>query len=491
MSYLLMGAVCEADQMQVDRGLLPSDRHVLLRLANRVNTGSGLCCPGHAKLAEDTGLSVRTIGDATQALWRGGFIDWTERWIEGSVEQGTNLYRIHCADHADATPDKPRLILTPKEPRTGNRPRQERPPIQVIAIPRHRKLKKKDTEVGGGVQQPLQYPPAESALPPCSSRTTPLQPLHDPTAADAEKPGLNQELKREGKQEGIRVVVVGAAPTKKGFFFSYPLNVLEEQGEQGNEPVKSEDEYVEDGSGSLTAHRDSSDPSLNSESQRHHPSPNQDTPDSINGDDALGEEYLPLDNIPPRSTEVFPQPPKAIPVQSTEKSSPSVTAAAAPRPLAPADPFDASFKPAVKSQPLGSQEDALVLVQHFLDLVQPTWACSDAHRHRPDWIRTARLMLGVNSLTTLTWAITYAMKIKFWRDALQQKGRDPFAFFEDRISSGGEKSLLAQSINSQPSKKMESSHGKKTANPAATGRSGSSADKARTIAEQAKRAGRR
>lgn len=488
-----MGAVCEADQMQVDRGLIATDRHVFLRLANRHNAVSGLCWPGHAKLAEDTGLSVRTIGEALQALWRGGFVDWVERWIEGSVEQDTNLYTIHSADHPDATPEKPRLILTPKEPRQGNRPRQERPPIQVVAIPRHRPLKKKK---GVEVVQQMQYPPAESALPPCGSSITPVQILHDPHATDAEKPDLNQDLKRDREQEGVRVVVV--VDPKKEFSCSSSVHGVLEGRDEDEEYVKGdesesvesepvESESVGDGSGSPQAHPDPSD-------QPHHHGMDQDKLDpSPNDDDASGQEYLPLGNIPSRSTEVSPQPPKAIPLRSKEKSSQSATVAAAPaapRPLAPPDPLDAQFESTVKSQPLGSQEDACVLVQHFLDLVHPEWASSYAHW--ADWIRTARMMLGVNSLATLTWAITYAMKIKFWREALQQKGRGSFAFFEDRISSGGEKSLLAQSINSQPVKKMEPNHGKKTANTAATGRSASpSVDKARAIAEQAKQAGRR
>jgi hypothetical protein len=69
MSYPLMGAVCEADQIQIDRGLLAVDRHVFLRLANRMNHLDGRCDPVHATLAKDTGLSVRTIGEATRALW--------------------------------------------------------------------------------------------------------------------------------------------------------------------------------------------------------------------------------------------------------------------------------------------------------------------------------------------------------------------------------------------------------------------------------------
>jgi hypothetical protein len=182
MSLPLMAAVCESNKRQIDRGLLPADRHVFLRLANRMNTLTGLCCPGHAKLAEDTGLSVRTIGEATQALWRAGFIDWEERWILNSVEQDTNIYTIHSMDHPLSTPEKPRLILTPKEPRKGNRPRQERPENQVVAAPRHRKLKKKkDAEV---VQQ-MQYPHAADAVPPCSRRSTPMRQLHYPIAAAA------------------------------------------------------------------------------------------------------------------------------------------------------------------------------------------------------------------------------------------------------------------------------------------------------------------
>jgi len=266
--------------------------------------------------------------------------------------------------------------------------------------------------------------------------------------------------KTKKEKEKKRVVVVKA---KKRFLSSSPLSVLEEQGK--------DEEYVkgEDVSGSLAAHRDPY--------------------------DALGQEYLPLGSIPVQSTEESSQSPRAIPVGSTEKSSQSATAGAAPaapRPLAPPDPLDASFKPTEKSQPLGSQEDALLLVQHFLDLVQPTWACSDADKHPPDWIRVARLMLGKNSLAVLKSTVSYAMRTKYWRDALRQKGRDPFAFFEDRISAGGEQSLLAQS-NNQPVTKQEPHHGKKTANPAATGRSAAptSVDKARAIAEQAKQAGRR
>jgi hypothetical protein len=160
MSYLLMGACCEADRMQIDRGLLPTDRYVFLRLCNRMNQESGKCFPGHAKLAEDTGLSVRTIGEALRALWRGGFIDWQERWIPDSVEQDTNLYTIHYAAHPDSTPEKPRLILTPKEPRQGNRPRQKRPAARITGKPA--RGNKKDT---GGVWQQMQGGIATVAIP--------------------------------------------------------------------------------------------------------------------------------------------------------------------------------------------------------------------------------------------------------------------------------------------------------------------------------------
>jgi hypothetical protein len=277
----------------------------------------------------------------------------------------------------------------------------------------------------------------------------------------------DRDQRHKKEKEKKRVVVVDAqtkdsSPISMGVF-------LEEEGEPGSEPVKGKGD-VEDESGSPLAHRDSSDPSVIPGSQPHHHGMSQGKLDSTNDDDALGQEYLPLNNNPVESQRQFPQPPSP--------------------PAAP-PPQDAPFGSTAKSQPFGSQAEARELVQHFITVVQAVGAYSDAVGH-PSWIYTARLMLGQNSLAVLTGAITYGIKIKYWRDALRQKGRDPFAFFEDRISAGGDLSLLAQSINNQPEKKQESSHGKKS-NPAAAGRSAAdiSANKARDIAEQVKQAGRR
>jgi hypothetical protein len=434
-----MGAVCDADQMQVDRGLLPSDRHVFLRLVGRHNAITGLCWPGHGKLAEDTGLSVRTIGEACQALWRAGFIDWTERWIEGSVEQDTNEYKIHFMEHPDSTQEKRRLILTPVEPRTGNRPRQERPPIQAIAIPRHRKLKKKkDTEVGG-VVQPLHYPPAESAIPPCGSSTTPVQILHDPPAPDAEKPGSKPGVNQGGKQGGTSVVVVRAAPTEK-----------EGEGHSLDSSFQCGKHDGMDLSGGPVKPGDGKTDGMDMGDDPHHHHPAQVKPDPGNGDGALEGEYL-----SPVATDGVVRKP----------ASREGTAAAPAASAQPTDPHDAPFE-----QVLGDLGEARDFAKFFYALLGEP----GEHRHLVDaWERPARRLLGYLSLADLKGIATFARNhTRFWGPALLQPGRDPLTFLEDRIDSDGPQSLLVQyrgRQNFNNTKKKEAGYGQKTINN--TGRS--------------------
>jgi hypothetical protein len=57
MSFKLMGAVCDADNEQIARGLDAGARYVLLRLANRFNPDHPeRCFPSHGQLAKDTGV---------------------------------------------------------------------------------------------------------------------------------------------------------------------------------------------------------------------------------------------------------------------------------------------------------------------------------------------------------------------------------------------------------------------------------------------------
>lgn len=74
----------------------PTALKVYVALALRANHETGECWPSHALIAEDTGVTVRTVIRALNELVSIGAIERTRRWDEAG-DPATNLYRLPFA----------------------------------------------------------------------------------------------------------------------------------------------------------------------------------------------------------------------------------------------------------------------------------------------------------------------------------------------------------------------------------------------------------
>lgn len=94
------------------QGLTPSEKLVLLVLADSANNETHQCWPSQKKLAEYTGLSKRTIWAAVDSLTKKGLIKKTGRLREGTHEKTSNLMELLIVTQAPGyvprSVDKPR-----------------------------------------------------------------------------------------------------------------------------------------------------------------------------------------------------------------------------------------------------------------------------------------------------------------------------------------------------------------------------------------------
>lgn len=90
---------------------------VLLCLANRVNSDTGLCCPSVKLIAAETELGRSTVIRAMHELEQAGFITRVERHRENG-SQASNEYRF------------PRITVTPPPSRSGTPPSPAVTPLE-------------------------------------------------------------------------------------------------------------------------------------------------------------------------------------------------------------------------------------------------------------------------------------------------------------------------------------------------------------------------
>lgn len=109
----------------VDGGLTPAERLVLVSLSHHHNEQTGRCDPGQGRIARETGIQVRTVGRSLRSLERKGLISWRRRWWDaGRLRPRSNYYELSL-DLGAPLPDTPRpLVGTP--PTTGQDPPDDR-----------------------------------------------------------------------------------------------------------------------------------------------------------------------------------------------------------------------------------------------------------------------------------------------------------------------------------------------------------------------------
>lgn len=78
------------------KGLSPSQRCVLLFLAERHNKNTGLICPSQALIAEYVEIDVRNVREALRALKKMGHIERRHRPSESGRGRRSDQYRLGC-----------------------------------------------------------------------------------------------------------------------------------------------------------------------------------------------------------------------------------------------------------------------------------------------------------------------------------------------------------------------------------------------------------
>ncbi len=144
-----------------------SQKIVLLMLANRHNSDNGRCDPSHDRLAEDCGLTRRSVMDQVVKLSEAGFIRIRHRALRG--KNLANQYTLvlsfgvqeEIKDPVDFTGDddlkgsEPRSPLVKKvvkevhqvvnDVHQGSEPRSHKPVIEPVKEPEERKARERAT----------------------------------------------------------------------------------------------------------------------------------------------------------------------------------------------------------------------------------------------------------------------------------------------------------------------------------------------------------
>jgi predicted transcriptional regulator len=103
MSYQLMAWACD------QRTGSPTDKAVLLALANRANHDTGLCCPSVARIADETELGESTVKRALTRLVENGFVRRERRRREDGA---LGTYDYYLGEEAKPGASQPELALT-------------------------------------------------------------------------------------------------------------------------------------------------------------------------------------------------------------------------------------------------------------------------------------------------------------------------------------------------------------------------------------------
>lgn len=138
--------------------LTSTERHVAMAFAMRANADGGSCFPGPALIADDTGLTVRTVKRARTSLIEAGWLVELERGGMDGSKRVPSSFLLSIPDTGDT--DSP----VSEGPVTGDRGSKSR---VTQDHPTDKRLTDTDTNGGTAVGQSLRVVRADPACSDC------------------------------------------------------------------------------------------------------------------------------------------------------------------------------------------------------------------------------------------------------------------------------------------------------------------------------------